>query len=404
MKRLLFVDDEPRILEGLRDLLRRHRSNWEMVFVASGEEALRELGQRHFDVVVSDMRMPGMDGATLLRHVHQRHPDVVRIVLSGYSELQTALRAVPVAHQFLSKPTTADVLESVVERACNLQALISDERLLALVGKQQRLPSLPSTYSRLMQVLADERAGARDVAAVIEGDVAMCAKVLQLVNSAYFGARQSVSSIEGAVAYLGFQLIKHLTLFSEVFVWDQQRPVAGFSLAALQQHSLAVATLARSFLCGDRAQADDAFTAGMLHDVGLLVLAMAVPESLERAIGQARGEIQPLHLVERDLFGIGHAEVGAYLLGLWGLPYPVVEAVANHHDPRRVRQSRLDVLAAVHVADALVHEATPGALEGTPALDPAYAATLGFADRLPEWRTAAAEQAKKGSPWTGGAR
>ena len=127
MKRILFVDDEPQILEGLQNLLHRHRRVWDMVFALGGEAALEELGCRPFDVIVSDMRMPLMDGATLLRRVQEQHSETVRIVLSGHVELTTALRAVSVAHQFLTKPCKPHELENVIQRACNLRALINDE-------------------------------------------------------------------------------------------------------------------------------------------------------------------------------------------------------------------------------------------------------------------------------------
>lgn len=165
--RILFVDDEPNILEGLQDLLRRFRRKWDMVFVASGEAALEEIDKGHFDVVVSDMRMPGIDGAELLRRVQKVKPHMVRIVLSGFAELEAALRVVPVAHQFLMKPTSAEVIENVIERACSLQALIRDDKIRGIVGKLHKLPSLPKVYTQLMHLLSHEQSGASEVAQVI---------------------------------------------------------------------------------------------------------------------------------------------------------------------------------------------------------------------------------------------
>ncbi len=116
-KTVLFVDDELNVLEGLRTRLHRQRSKWEMVFVQSGREALERLAQGDVDVLVTDMRMPEMDGVTLLKRAQEEYPRVVRIVLSGHAELEAALRAIHVAHQFLSKPCEAGVIENVVERA-----------------------------------------------------------------------------------------------------------------------------------------------------------------------------------------------------------------------------------------------------------------------------------------------
>jgi len=385
-KRILFVDDEQRILDGLRDLLYRQRRIWDMVFVTSGEQALHELTRDRFDVVVSDMRMPGMDGATLLRKIQEERPHIVRIVLSGFAELEAALRAVPVAHQFLTKPTSADDLENVIARACNLHALIGADVVRRTVGRVEKLPSLPPVYAELTRVMADERSGPRDVARVIQQDLAMCAKVLQLANSAFFGLGRCSSSIEAAVAMLGFNMIKNLVLSAELFTpWHNAR-VTGFCLETLQTHSLFVSLLASRMLAGHKRHAEDAFMAGMLHDIGKLVLAFELPLQLEAAQTRANREKRPLHDVEAEMFDVTHAEVGAYLLGLWGLPYSVVEAVANHHKPMRVAQRGVDPLCAVYCADQLACGR---------AIDPAYVASLGLADHIPAW-TALAERLGQG--------
>jgi putative nucleotidyltransferase with HDIG domain len=393
-KRILFVDDEPLILEGLRDLLRRHRRKWQMSFALGGEAALAELDRSGFDVVVSDMRMPGVDGATLLRRIQETRPEIIRIVLSGHAEQEAALRAVPVAQQFLNKPASAETLENTIERAFQLRALIGDDAVRRVVGKVETLPSLPSVYQELTAVLADERTSARDVAAVLEQDPAMAAKVLQLVNSGFFGLGRRISSVEQAVAYLGMSMIKNLALSAKVFEpWRRPR-VDGFSAEALQTHSLAVAALASRLAGPERHRADEVFTAGLLHDVGTLIMALEVPDLLAAALEVSRCEGRPLHEAELEIGDVTHAEVGAYLLGLWGLPYPIVEAVGNHHAPQRVPQQEFDVLAAVHVADALVRElSAPRSTSPDQApsrIDLAYLARLGVCDRLEAWRELAA--------------
>jgi putative nucleotidyltransferase with HDIG domain len=398
MRRILFVDDEPRILEGLQDRLIRYRRRWDMSFVESGDLALQAFAQKPFDVIVSDMRMPGMDGATLLTKVKDRYPETVRIVLSGYSELEAAMRAVPVAHQFLSKPCDPQVLENVIERANRLQQLIADEPVRRIVGEVQNLPSLPTTYSALLKALANENAGARDVARILERDVAMTAKTLQLVNSAFFGLGRQIVSIDEAVSYLGFTLVKNLVLTVEVFAMSASREIGGLSLEATQRHSLAVADVATRLLGEVQGKKEDTFIAAVLHDIGKLVLAGQLPEKLADVRSRSLAEGRPQHEVERERMGTTHAEIGGYLLGLWGLPYPVVEAVANHHEPARVQHEGMDVLTAVHVANALVQELAPdgeGLAHSPPHL--AYLESIGLADRMPEWRAIAAEQARSSS-------
>lgn len=393
MMRILFVDDEPRILDGLRDLLRRHRRKWDMVFAVGGEAALQQLAAREFDVVVTDMRMPGIDGAALLARVKELYPQVVRIVLSGYSELEATLRAVPVAHQFLTKPTSAEELENVIERSCGLQTLLTDESLRRAIGSLQTLPSLSSVYMDLTRVLANERSGARDVAAVLESDPAMSAKLLQLVNNAFLGLGRRISSVESAVSYLGFNMIRNVALSAEIFGTWSASQMEGFELEAFQTHCICVAELASHVVGANRRLAEDAFTAGMLHDIGVLLLAVALPQRLEQVFHEARQTCRPLPVVEREILGTSHAELGAYLLGIWGLPHPIVEAVAYHHEPHRVSQPRLDVLAGVHIANALV-----GEIEGRedphvarPEIDPKYLESIGAADLLEEWRALAEE-------------
>ncbi|RMG06827.1 MAG: HDOD domain-containing protein [Planctomycetota bacterium] len=386
-KRVLFVDDEPRVLEGLRNRLRKQRKKWDMVFAEGGERALEELARAPCDVVVSDMRMPGMDGATLLARVQEEHPDAVRIVLSGYAELEAAVRAVRVAHQFLSKPCEAEVLVSTVERACNLQALLGEERIRQVVGRMASLPPLPEAYAELSRVLADEDAGIKDVARVVEGDVALSAKLLQLVNSAFFRRNRRITSIEQAAAHLGIMTLRNLVLQVEVFERREVPAVPGFSAEDLQRHSLLVGGLAAKIV---PAQRDDAFLAGMLHDVGKLVLACELPETFAADLA-ACPPGGSLAAVEVERHGVGHAEVGGYLLGLWGLPYTVVEAVANHHHPGRVPEHHaLDVLGAVHVANALAHEVAGGA-PADARLDTDYLERHGLAGDLARWREVAAE-------------
>jgi putative nucleotidyltransferase with HDIG domain len=387
--RVLFVDDEPNILEGLQDLLMRYRRKWDMVFVGSGEAALHEIARRHVDVVVSDMRMPGLDGAELLQRVQESRPHVVRIMLSGYSDLNAALRAVPVAHQFLTKPTSAEVIENMIERACSLQALIQDDRIRGIIGRLQNLPSLPKVYARLVKLLSNEHSGAREVTQLIEQDPAMCAKILQLVNSSFFGQSHQIASIHGAVAYLGFNMIKTLTLSVGVFQPIAKTRFGAFSLETLQKHSVFVSALAMRMFDGKKHQAEDAFMAGMLHDLGKLVLGIGLPDESAFVDEMRQPPIRPPHAIEQEHFGVTHAEIGAYILGLWGLPYSVVEAVAHHHCPDRVPQKEFDTLASVHVANALSHEIAVEAGradERNCAVSSDYLAALGVSGELEGWR------------------
>lgn len=399
MRRIIFVDDEPNVLAGLQNMLRRHRNRWEMIFVTSGEAALKELAAGPIDVIVSDMRMPGMDGEVLLRRVQEEHPGVVRMVLSGQTQHEVARRMVHVAHQFLSKPCDGPVLQEVIERACNLNTLLRDENLKSLIGRVGQLPALPEIHTALTLALGDENTSLKEIAAIVEKDSAVCAKILQVVNSAFFGLPRRITQIDAAVSYLGADILRGLVLMIEVFPKAGSPPsLPGFTFAGMQEHALLTARLAKKIAEG-RVNPQDAFIAGMLHDVGILILATKMPEHLGHAMAEAQATRRPLHLVETGLNGFSHAEVGAYLLGLWGLPYPIVEAVAHHHDPTRVEQQSFGLLGALYIANFIVDELDPlppgGKGEVETGLDGDYLTALGVADQVPAWRAAAAEMASE---------
>lgn len=388
MKRILFVDDEQRILDGLRDLLRKNRKDWDMVFALGGQQALVELARAPFDVVVTDMRMPGMDGVALLQKVKELYPATARIILSGHAEREAVVHALPVAHQFLSKPCDAELLRTVIQRASGLQALLQDDKVRQVIGRVDRLPSVPKVYWELTQAAARPEVGLGELARIVEQDSAMAVKVLQLVNSAYFGLAQQLTSVHQAVAYLGIDLFKALALSAHVFVSAGPAAVAGFSLDEQQRHSVLAARIAKRFF-SDKQRAAEAFTAALVHDIGKLVLAMSVPAKFQEALRASKETGRPSHLVEKELLGATHAEVGAYLLGLWGLPLAMVEAVAYHHEPALTLPS--DTLVAVHVANALSH--WPECPEPDPTLggrlDVACVEASPCGPELPRWRALA---------------
>lgn len=391
MIRILFVDDEEAVLEGLRDALRRFRAEWEMRFALGGRAALAELAAGEFDVVVSDMRMPDVDGAAVLAAARDSQPGAVRIVLSGQTELEQELRALPVAHQFLTKPCDTDELHDVIARASGVRELLDQASIRAVVGAASALPSPPAAYAELTAALSSPDASVADVVAIVERDVAMSAKVIQLVNSAFFGLGRRTADAREAITYLGVETLRAATLLGGVMLeFRPARPVPGFSLEALERHSLRVAGLATQVV--RRADAEHVLMGAMLHDVGRLLLASHRPDELAAALAEGPRRGCPPHVVELELLGTTHAEVGASLLALWGLPDPVVEAVAHHHRPDRSPRGAPGA-AVVHVVDALVAvdehpgEAWAGALLGQDALRAA-----GWGERALQWEAEVAER------------
>lgn len=388
MKQILFVDDDASILESLRDALRPWRREWRSTFACGGEAALELLAGASFDVVVSDMRMPGVDGATLLRQVGELQPQAVRIMLTGSTETDVLARAAAVAHRFLAKPCDADELARVVTDVLSLGDPSTTQCQLQTVSAATTLPCAPALYAELSELLSTETAGVADVARLIERDVAVTAKLLQLTNSAFFGLARTVVRVDEAVSLLGLGIVKAIIVSTHALAaYRPAQPIAGFSIEALEAHSSAVARLARRLLGPGPAQ-EQACAAAMLHDIGWLVLAAEDPDHLTAVLAAAQEQGRPLEAVERELSGPTHAELGAHLFALWGLPAPIVAAVALHHAPPAPTEPGVDVVAAVHIADALILEQSEPFGER---LDTDYLKALGVADRLDAWRALAAE-------------
>jgi HD-like signal output (HDOD) protein/CheY-like chemotaxis protein len=388
-KRILFVDDEAMILKGLQLMLRSMRGEWEMEFVDSAEAALRVLAQRPFDVIVSDMRMPGMNGAELLTEVMKRYPATVRLILSGYADKQLILKCVGSTHQYLAKPCDAEALKATIARASNLEDSMHNGRLKSLVCKMERLPSIPSLYLKLVEKSSKPDTSLEEIADIVNKDIAMTAQILKLSNSSFFGLGRPLANAQEAVAYLGLDTLKSLVLSVHAFSQFEKIETGPLKIGALWNHSMQVAGLAKrisKFEGQDPKAAEEAFTAGMLHDLGKLVLAVNLPKEYTEATRMAQSGLD-LPLAELQLFGANHADVGGYLIGLWGLPVPVVEAVALHHSPSLTAQNMFTPLTSLHAANALEWQRSHAGT-GAPAseLDTKYLERIGVSSHLADWR------------------
>jgi HD-like signal output (HDOD) protein len=388
-KTILFVDDEPNILAGLKRMLRSMRKEFDLQFAENGKEALELMESTEFDVVVSDMRMPGMDGAQLLAEIQERHPYSIRIMLTGQAQEESILRTVGVVHQFLAKPCEPDHLKAVLLRASGLHDLISHSSLKKIVSRLGALPSLPEVYAKLRKAMTDPEISVAEVAAIIEQDMAMSAKVLQLVNSAFFGLFQKVESPARAVNLLGIDTVKSLVLgvgaFSEIKASSKLFPVK-----RLWSHSMAVGTCAKKIAMNesdDKELIDHSFIAGLLHDIGKLVLLAQMVDQYEQAVQLAEEENICLRMAEKKIFDTVHGDVGAYLMGLWGMPGAVVEAIGFHHRLDDYPATSFNPAMAVHVANAVYYENRPNEVVGAPhEINRIHLQTLGFGDKIEQWR------------------
>jgi len=397
-KHILFVDDEPNVLQGLTRMLRPLRHEWEIVTAESGNEALSILAESSFDVIVTDMRMPGMDGAQLLNEVMKRYPQIVRIVLSGQSDQESILRSVGPTHQYLSKPCDAETLKATVDRACNLRDVLASATLRRLASQMQSLPSLPSIYMEVLKEVRSPEPAIEKIGRLISRDAAMTAKILQLVNSAFFGFYSHITDPCRAVTILGLDKIRSLVLTIHIFTQFNQAQLTRFNLDALWHHNLYVGQCAKEISVqqnAGKATIEESFMAGMLHDTGKLILMANLPDDYQKALATAKQKSITENQAEYEVFGTSHAEIGAYLLGLWGLPTPIVEAIAFHHRPTACTNQNFSPLTTVYAADMLVREAQNEKCEAETNLDTDYLNQLGLVDKVPAWQVLCRETVSK---------
>jgi HD-like signal output (HDOD) protein/CheY-like chemotaxis protein len=355
---ILFVDDEPLVLRAIRRELRAYSERFTATFFDKGADAIDFLRANRCDVLVTDMVMPGIDGAALLNHARAHHPDVVRIVLSGHAEFEQSVRSVPFAHQRLLKPWTDDELLRTLTRAASLRALVGDDLVRKCVSQVNSLPSPLQAHARLSELLDDPNVSFSAVAQLVASDMAMSAKLLQLANSVFVGARRPISDLTDAVRTVGLNAMKqyfsnpYLNVFE---IFSDGAGEGGDRFDHLGTHATLTAQIATAVARSDALKAP-AFISGVLHDIGSLVLLSRIPDIDRKLATEAREKDCARADLERRTLGVTHAEIGGYLLGLWGLPSDVCNAVSRHHD-KGAQGSELELTLRVANWLASEHEA-----------------------------------------------
>ena len=324
---------------------------WQIVTVDDLAAARRALRESPFDAVVGEMCGAAADVAAMMQELRSAQPQVMRILLCG-SDSDAMVRALSVAQRVLPTPCHAARLGEAVARADALRSLLGNPRLQALLGSIEHLPSPPRVYLQMTAALNEPGVGANDVGDIVACDPALAAAVLRLCNSAFFSTGRPLTDLRAAVMRLGTRTLRHLVLACEAFAPRAQRPAVDPD--ALQRQSLLASVLAPLVL-DNWAEAELARVAALLAQIGLLLPALPATDGARPA----------------------HAEAGAALLAMWGLPEAIVEAVAFNHDPGSAGDSRFGLVGAVHVAVALA---------GNTPVDEDYLRKLGLHDRLREWR------------------
>jgi HD-like signal output (HDOD) protein len=339
--RVLFVDDEPNVLRALARMIRIKRLAWEPGFADSGDAALAQLEAQPFDVVITDLTMPGMDGISLLAQVRARWPGLSRAVLSGQCTTAYSLRAAEVAHQFLAKPCDGALLERTVDRMAWIRTLGLSPAVERAAAGLSCLPS-PAAVHADIQGAAAAAASLDDVHRAVEEDIALTAKLVQLVSTSFFTRAAPVGSARGALEVLGLDVAKGVLSSREaVRPADARLAQARPELGRLCARAGLAARIARQGASGELA--DRAYTAALLREVGRLVLAGAAAGDAPDIDGAAPAADQ--------------AAVGGYLLGLWGLPDDIVAAVRHQDAPDRAPAEHRALATIVHAAHARAQEA-----------------------------------------------
>ena len=387
MKRgILCVVREPTDLPDLDRL----QEEWEIAFAQNCSQALEMMTLRPVAVVILDLEIEREDSGRFLGLIMDRYPDTIRIMLFEPLDNRAVVKSDGTVHQYIIKRCAPETVITAVHRAHLLNKWLNDPAMKRLLPRMRKLPSVPSVYVRLVHELKSTDTSIEGIGMIVADDFAMTAKLLQLVNSAFFGLGRTITSPAEAVSYLGIERTKALVLLAHTFSKYEVDKSSAFSFEKLWAHSLVTGKFARWIAQAettDQQLAEAAFTAGLLHDIGKLMMAVNLPQDYNHLVKRVQEEPVTFEAVEREILGATHAELGACVLGIWGLPLEILEAIAFHHVPNQHAGSTFSPVTAVHVADSLEHELNPvSGKEAQSKVDLDYLKRLGLSDRLETWR------------------
>jgi HD-like signal output (HDOD) protein len=343
-KCVLIVDDERTVLRSLEKLLKEE--DYHCTYMTSGEEALDFLEKHPVNMIVSDTRMPEMDGEVLLAEVKKRFPNVIRVALCHISESKRISKLIEkgLAKQYLFKPWNDNDMRMNIKNILEMELRLLDLDNLGRINKLDDLPSLPSLYHQLT-ALIEKDADMIEVAELISRDQAITLKILKLANSAFYGRK--TGSINQAIMTMGLNNVRNIVLTNSFFKDSSE------SMDRLWQHTVDTNRLCLAIYdqCLNKRMPSLFGSAGLLHDVGRVIIYMFYDEEYCELIKESVSTDATLVNLELDHFHSTHQEVGAYLLNNWGLPYAYVEAAMFHHRPLDERIVNQELIAVVHLAD-----------------------------------------------------
>lgn len=352
MVNILFVDDEPNLVQSLRRMFHKMKDMWQIFYATSGKQALEIMSEQEIDIIITDYKMPEMNGVALLSIIKDSHPAVIRILLSGYSDDDATVKSTAIAHQFLRKPISPEILEEKLNDLISISKFVQNPDIKNIVNEISVLPTLPDVYIEIDRALNSPETDLAHINKIIMKDVGLSTKILQVVNSAFFGISHNVYNTLEAISLLGTKTIQSIIINIHLFNSYPEALAKRARFNSLGSHSLISGEYAKQYL-GNFKNVNklDAYMAGILHDVGKLILfQLADYDEVEELMQNKRLKN---YEAEYETYGTSHAEIGAYLLALWGLPRDIIDSTAYHHVPMEAAHKNVSLLTAVHIGDLL---------------------------------------------------
>ncbi|GJQ64076.1 MAG: two-component system response regulator [Melioribacteraceae bacterium] len=361
MYKIIFADREEKILKILKRILETENGNLKTFFFNDAEEAAAALSESDVDMVVCDLDMYVDSGQPLLDYTKENYPGVIRVILTGYSLEATALQAIQKAHQLFLKPIESFQLKDKIYKTLSLKEYIQNENLRKLIAGINEIPVLPEFYYKLEKMLEQPDVSIAEVKNLIAHDPALVAKILQLVNSAFFGFSKNISDLTQAISFLGLKIIKTLVLYLSVTATIKIAPQLLKVQNEIWHHSLTAASIARDIakeLHFTQDEIDNAYAAGILHDIGKLVL-LSYNNYYEEVTERSKTLQCSFYEAELSYFNTSHGDVGAYLLGLWGLPDLIVESVHYHHHELFKDDDEVNIKSVLQITELVSRDDLP---------------------------------------------
>lgn len=358
-KRVLFVEPEEASRKIYSKVLKPEENGWELSFAPTGAEALELIWDNPFDIVICVNKLPDLLGTELLENLRETAPQTIRFLLIDETEKKTFRSLVSSAQQILIKPIELKPFITQINRALALRKLVKDPTILKLVGGEEVLPPLPSVFQELTRKLNDPTTCLNDVAELIAKDIVLSSKILKMANSALFGLREPAKNVTHAVSLLGTSAVSTLVFSEGAYNTFKDNSKNNAYFEELNRHSIECAALASRILThwrASREMIEKSIFCGVAHDLGKLVLAKYAPDKWARVLEEIRKSNRLDVEVEREIIGISHTELTAYLLAVWGFPNDQIIAMAFHHEPSRIEEKEFGLLCALHIAENLTEK------------------------------------------------